>query len=100
MTFVLSKHAAPRIQQRGVPRHLVDALMSHADFDAPVSGGCTVLRMTRDRLDDPDLAAGLGAEHERLRGLSIVWSERSGEIVTVMRPRRGPAVRRYRQGGH
>ena len=45
-------------------------------------------------LDDPDLAARLGAERERLRGLSIVWSERTGEIVTVLRPRRGPASRR------
>lgn len=35
-----------------------------------------MLRMTRDRLDDPDPADRLGAERERLRGLSIVWSER------------------------
>ena len=100
MTFALSKHAAIRTQQRGVPHHLIDALMSHADFEAPVGGGCIVLRMTKDRLDDPDLATSLGAERERLRGLSIVWSERSGEIVTVLRPRRGSAGRRYRRGGH
>lgn len=67
--------------------------MSYADFEAPVGGGCTLLRMTRDRLDDPDLADGLGAERERLRGLSIVWSG-TGEIVTVVRPRRGAAGRR------
>jgi len=100
MTFALSNHAAVRVQQRGVPHRLIDALMSHADFEAPVGGGCTVLRMTQDRLNDPDLAGSLGADRERLRGLSIVWSQRTGEIVTVLRPRRGPAGRRYRRGGH
>jgi hypothetical protein len=100
MTFALSNHAATRVQQRGLPHHLIDALMSHADFEAPVGGGCTVLRMTRDRLSDPDVAACLGADRERLRGLSIVWSDRTGEIVTILRPRRGPAGRRYRRGGH
>ena len=88
MTFALSNHAAVRVQQRGVPHRL------------PVGGACTVLRMTQDRLNDPDLAASLGADRERLRGLSIVWSQRTGEIVTVLRPRRGPAGRRYRRGGH
>ena len=36
--------------------------MSYADFEAPVGGGCTVLRMTRDRLDVPDLTDRLGAD--------------------------------------
>jgi hypothetical protein len=98
MTYGLTQHAAVRTQQRGVPHHLIDALMSYADFEAPVGGGCTVLRMTRDRLEDPDLADHLGAERERLRGLSIVWSDRTGEIVTILRMRRGGKGRRYRRG--
>lgn len=100
MTFALSNHAARRSQQRGVPPHLIDALMSYADFEAPVGGGCTVVRLTRDTLDDPDLVECLGGERQRLSGLSIVWSERTGEIVTILRPRRGSAGRRYRRGGH
>jgi hypothetical protein len=98
MTYALTEHATLRTQQRGVPHRLIDALMIYADFEASVGGGCTVLRMTRDRLNDPDLAQCLGSELERLRGLSVVWSERTGEIVTVLRPRRGPAGRRYRGG--
>ena len=35
MTFALSTHAAMRTQQRGVPHHFIDALMSYADFEAP-----------------------------------------------------------------
>jgi hypothetical protein len=45
MAFALSNHATVRTQQRGVPHHLIDALMSYADFEAPVGGGCTVLRI-------------------------------------------------------
>lgn len=99
MSIALSAHAVLRTQQRGVPHHIVDALVSYADFEAPVGGGCTVLRMSRDRLNDPDIADRLGAERERLRGLSIVWCDRTGEVVTVLRPRPGPAGRRYRRGG-
>lgn len=99
MAYALSQHAALRSQQRGVPHHLIDALMRYADFEAPVGGGCTVLRMTKDGLGDPALGVSLGADRERLRGLSLVWSERTGEIVTVLRPRRGAAGRRYRRGG-
>jgi hypothetical protein len=48
--------------------------------------------MSRDRLDDLDLADSFGTAREGLRGLSIVWSERTGEIVTVFHPHRGPAA--------
>lgn len=98
MTYALTQHAAVRTQQRGVPHHLIDALINYADFEVPVGGGCTVLRMTRDRLEDPDLVDRLGAERERLRGLSIIWSDRTGEIVTVLRTFRGAKGRRYRRG--
>lgn len=37
------------ILQRGLPHHLIDAPMSYADFEAPVGGGCTELRMTASR---------------------------------------------------
>lgn len=73
MTYALTQHAAVRTQQRGVPHHLIDALMSYADFEAPVGGGCTVLRMSRARLEDPDLADRLGAE----RGLSALSGRRN-----------------------
>ena len=80
MTFALSSHAAMRTQQRGVPHRLIDALMSYADFEAPVGGGCTVLRMTRDRLDDPDLADRLGAERDMYPGEpGVVQSKRSSD---------------------
>lgn len=44
MGYALSNHAAVRTQQRGVPHQLIDALMSYADFEAPVGGGCGQLK--------------------------------------------------------
>ena len=42
MTFEMTQHAAVRTQQRGVPHHLIDALMSYACAAAwkkdPLSG--------------------------------------------------------------
>ena len=68
MTFALTQHAVVRTQQRGVPHHLIDTLMSFTEFEAPVGGGCTILRMTRDRLDDLDLADRLNSERVRRAG--------------------------------
>lgn len=98
MRVALSEHAVCRAQQRGVPHHVLDALMAWADFEAPVGGGCTVLRLTRERLKDPEIAERLGADRERLHGLSVVWSERRAEVVTVVRAERGTRGRRYRRG--
>src|SRR5450631_1414429 len=98
MSYALSNHATVRLQQRGVRRQLIAALMTHADFEASVGRGCSVLRMSSDQLDNPEGCASIGHDRERLRQLSIVWSERTGEIVTVLRPRRGQAGRRYCKG--
>ena len=98
MNYALTHHAAIRAQQRGLPRHLISTFMENADFEAPIGSGCTVIRMTDKRFQDTELAVTLGSDRERLRGISIIWSERTSEIVTVIRPRRGPAGRRYRRG--
>ena len=44
MTFAISNGAAMRTQQSGVPHHLIDALMSYADFEAPTSVADLTLR--------------------------------------------------------
>lgn len=94
----LTQHARTRCQQRGVPHHLISALVAHADVEAPVGGGCTVLRISRERLCGTDLRASLGADADQLGNLALVWSDRRGEVVTVLRDRGGRAGRRYRRG--
>ncbi len=56
----LSRHAQTRIQQRGVPRVLIDLLLETADIDAPAGGGCRILRVSRKRMEDVSLRAQIG----------------------------------------
>jgi len=94
MWYILSKHATSRVQQRGVRLDLLAALMANAEFSASVGSGCSVIRMNSRQLDDPEL----GQHRERLHGLSVILSDVTSEIVTILRPRRGSAGRRYRRG--
>lgn len=98
MTYALSAHASVRLQQRGIRRQTFHALMVHADFEASVGGGCSVLRLTEDALDDPEIIASIGRDRERARRLSVIWNGDTGEIVTILRSRRGLTGRRYRRG--
>jgi hypothetical protein len=98
MNYALSAHASARLQQRGVRRQTFHALMAHADFETVVGGGCTVLRLTEAGLDDPEIAASIGQDLERARRLSVIWNGGTGQIATVLRPRRGANGRRCRRG--
>jgi hypothetical protein len=91
----LSHHASVRANQRGVPHALMDALIAHADLEVPVGKGCVALSLSRRRLDDRELREKLGADLDRLGGLSVVCSDDSGEVVTVLHDW-GRQGRRYR----
>jgi hypothetical protein len=94
MTYMLSRHAALRVQQRGVRPNVLDVIMANAEFSASVGSGCSVIRMNSRQLKDP----ALRQHGERLHRLSVILSDATGEIVTVLRPRRGSVGRRYRRG--
>ena len=96
-TIDLSRHAQMRANQRGVPNNLLDVIMAYADVDAPVGGNCTVIRISRARLLDQDVRQAAGANIDRLKSLALVWSETSGQVVTVLHEA-GQAGRRYRRG--
>lgn len=95
--IALSRHAMVRANQRGVTHDVLDALISHADFEAPCGGGCTVLRLTRDRLLDRDLRASLGPNFDRLKDLAVVVADDTGEVVTVLHDHGRADGRRYRR---
>lgn len=92
----LSAHAGVRVQQRGAPHHLIDALLEHADIDAPAGGGCRFLRVSRWRLQDRSVRAELGSRADRLARLVLVWNDATASIVTVLHHHEGLAGRRYR----
>lgn len=93
----LTRHATLRAKQRGVTHAMLDALIIHADLEAPVGGGCTVLRFSRERLNDPDLRASLGRTADRLKSLAVIFADDNGDVVTVLHDHGGSAGRRYRR---
>ena len=93
----LTRHAVVRASQRGVPHGLIDALITHADMEVPVGGGCTALSLTRRRLGDRGLRASLGADLDRLAGLSAVLADDTGEVITVLHDHGGRRSRRYQR---
>lgn len=95
--LALSRHADVRANQRGVTYEMLDALIAFADFEVPVRGGCTVLRLSRERLDDRELRATLGPLADRLRFLAIVVADDSGSVVTVLHDHGRSQGRRYRR---
>ena len=80
----LSKHAASRANQRGVPHHLLSTLLDIADVDSPVGGSCRLLRVSRRRLNDRAVRRQVGSEADRLSSLAVIWSDDTQSIVTVL----------------
>ena len=80
-TFTLSQHARLRANQRGVTHQMISDLIAIADVEAPVGGGCTVLRVSRERLQDKTLKGELTSNPDKLGSLALVWSDESAEVV-------------------
>jgi hypothetical protein len=92
----LTHHAETRANQRGVPHHLLDALLLNADIDAPIGGSCRLLRVSKQRLRDRAVRRALGSEADRLVNLALIWSDDAGAVITVLHHHRGHSGRRYR----
>lgn len=94
--IALSKHAAIRANQRGITHQMIEDLLAHADVEAPVGGGCTVLRVSKERLRDRTLRAQVATRPEKLGSLALVWSDETAEVVTLLVDHGGAKGRRYR----
>jgi hypothetical protein len=75
---------------------MIDDLICHADLEAPVGRGCTLIRVSRNCLKDPAILRSLRSNPDKLANLAIVWSDASAEIVTLMIDRGGAERWRYR----
>lgn len=96
-SFTLSSHAKLRANQRGITHKMIGDVIAYADIEAPAGSGCTVLRVSRERLKDRALKAELACNPDKLSSLAIVWSEDSAEIVTVLIDHGRAKGRRYRK---
>lgn len=93
----LSQHARLRANQRGVTHQMISDLIAYADVEAPVGGGCTVLRVSRERLKDAGVRSGLSSNPDKLASLALVWSDEAAEVVTLLLDHGGARGRRYRR---
>jgi hypothetical protein len=96
-SLALTRHASVRANQRGVTNSMLETLIAHADIEAAVGGGCTVLRLSRQSLRDGELRVSLGPSLDRLGSLAVILANDTGEVVTVMRDHGGRNGRRYRR---
>lgn len=97
MTTALSAHAAIRAQQRGVPLGLIDTIVEHHDIDWSVGDDCRVLRLSAAATASAEVRRLAGQHVDRLCRLAVVWSDRKGQVVTVLRPGKRASGRRYRR---
>lgn len=66
-----------------LPSSVIDALLRYHDEVQDQGGGRTLLRLSAQRLRDPEVKAALGDQLDRAAGVSILWNDREEEIVRV-----------------
>jgi hypothetical protein len=80
----IMKKPAPRATTPApLPGTVIDALLRYHDEVQDQGGGRTLLRLSAQRLCDPEVKAALGDQVGRAAGVSILWNEREEEIIRV-----------------
>lgn len=95
---IISRHARQRSQQRGIPLSLVEKIVDYHDRDAAVGDDCRVLRVSRKAARTFAATSGDRQTAERLPDIAVVWSDKTGRVVTVIHDGGNRAARRYRVG--
>lgn len=95
---MISNHARHRCQQRGVSFNVIESILANHDLDAAIGDECRVLRVSRDAAHSFALVTGDRQTAERMPNLAIIWSDRTGRVVTVIHDGGNRAARRYRVG--
>jgi GDP-D-mannose dehydratase len=63
---------------------VVDAVLRFHDEEQDQGSGRTLLRLSKKRLRDAEVAAALGDQKKRAAGVAILWNERESEIIRVL----------------
>ena len=71
--------AAPTL----TPAAVVDAVLRFHDVAVDQGGDRSLLRLSEERLRQPEVKAALGSDASRAARVSILWNERESEIVRV-----------------
>lgn len=95
MTIQFSDHARQRCQQRGIQQSAIALVLALHDVDQEVGDECRALRVSRRAVAAAGSAAPNRQALERLCDVTVVWSDRSGQIVTAFKSRDRARMRRY-----
>lgn len=91
----VSRHAVDRCNSRGIRWAMIAQVFDHHDRDVAVGGACRALSLSASALLGLQRSGTPVHEVESLRRLVIVWSDRSAQVVTAFRARKGRAAGRY-----
>lgn len=75
---------APQPVRPPPPASVVDAVLRFHDVALDQGGERTLLRLSADRLHEPEVASALGADAARAARVAILWNERESEIIRVL----------------
>lgn len=67
-----------------LPGAVVDAVLRYHDEVQDQGCGCSLLRLSAQRLHDAEVEAALGDFAARAAQVSILWNERESEIIRVL----------------
>ena len=67
-----------------LPAAVVDAVLRYHDEEQDQGAGRTLLRLSARRLGETDVRTALGELTARAANVSILWTEREGEIIRVL----------------
>ncbi len=62
---------------------MIDAVLRFADVHEEMGESRTRLRLSRERLRQPEVRAALGGDARRAGAISVIFDEREAEIVEV-----------------
>lgn len=66
-----------------LPGAVVSAVVRFSDILVDQGSGRTLMRLSSERLADPEVRTWLGEALPRAAGVSVLWDERQEEIVRV-----------------
>ncbi len=94
--LTLTRHAMMRSQQRGIRPQVIDYVVAEADIDLHAGDGCHSYRISHQKMALLLKAGAPAAKLDRAKRVVVIWSERSGEVLTVLHDH-GRCGRRYRR---
>jgi hypothetical protein len=96
--MILSRHAAVRAQQRGIPPAQLSAVLTHGDREIHRGSRCCAIFISKETLRQLGPVTPEGVPTDRLKGLTVLQSD-DQTCVTAFRSERGKAYRRRARRG-